>query len=359
MTMNQRNPFHGPKISNQNNLSHLHPLLSWQFALTLVIGLLLAFIPFNVCFGETKVPDKKIIFIYSNSPDFPVYPILTTGFTEQIKNLGHFQPKYFFEYLEWNRWHTDPKYLDIVTDFWHQKYRQKQIDLIVLFGDPAGHFMRTRANKIFPGVPVIFAGNALLGYKESDFPSTFVTLFATVDLKKSVELILRIQPGTRKVYLVLGDSEVERLRATDAEAQLKVFAGRVDFIFLNKLPFSKLLERIRTIEGDSVILYMNFLQDVEGNMYIPAQILKSIHREAPVPIYGTSDTFIGSGSIGGYMTSNTLVGRRAATLGTEIFLTGKLPTSRVETSSASEYIFNWQELKRWGVDLQGCRWGAG
>ena len=147
--MNQRNPFHGPEISNQNSLlSLIHLVLSRQLSLTLVIGLLLAFIPLNVCSGDTKVPNKKILLIYSNSPDFPVYPLLTTGFTEQMTNLGHFHPEYFFEYLEWNRWHADLKYLDVVTDFWHQKYRQQQIDLIVLFGDPAAYFMRTRSNSI-------------------------------------------------------------------------------------------------------------------------------------------------------------------------------------------------------------------
>jgi len=98
--MNQRNALNGPEISKPSsplNLNHI--VLSRQLALTFVIGLLLAFIPLNVCSGGANVPDKNILIIYSNSPDFPVYPFLTTGFMEQIKNLGRLQAEYFLNTL--------------------------------------------------------------------------------------------------------------------------------------------------------------------------------------------------------------------------------------------------------------------
>jgi hypothetical protein len=58
------------------------------------------------------------------------------------------------------------------------------------------------------------------------------------------------------------------------------------------------------------------------------------------------------------MTSNQMVGKTMADLGMDILLKGKLPEDRMNTISVSEYIFDWRELKRWGIDLHSLPAGS-
>jgi signal transduction histidine kinase len=127
------------------------------------------------------------------------------------------------------------------------------------------------------------------------------------------------------------------------------FAGQVQFVYLNDLPVSQMLERIKAINGNSVILYFTYMRDQSGNTFVPSEILQRIYAEAGVPIYGTYLRYLDEGAVGGYMVSVQMLAQKVAELGHNI-LDGHVPYPQVEKNLAAEYMFNWKELKRWGID---------
>src|SRR5262249_11091457 len=86
-----------------------------------------------------------------------------------------------------------------------------------------------------------------------------------------------------------------------------------------------------------------------GKAFVPAEALELIAGKANAPIYGNVDTYIGRGLVGGRVFSFEAEGRNAARLGLRI-LAGERPEQiGVQDTSENSYMFDWHQLRRWGI----------
>lgn len=292
---------------------------------------------------------KKVLILYSYGSDIPAQALFTHGL--QSKLGGDSPPiDYVYEYLEMGRYASNEKYEESLSKFLKEKYASSPPDLIVTHFMPAGNFMIQYGEQTFPGVPTVLAFYEGEEEVHPNLPAHYFDVTGTYGVTKAVELILEAQEGTQKIYVVVGDSERERMVVEKFRAEVASFAGKVEFVYLNKLPFDQMLETIKGIDGNSAILYLFLFKDIAGNSFIPGEALKQMHQVARVPIYGSVSVFIGKGSVGGYMASQELFGKQVGTVGNHV-LQGNL---RIDHSTnkmvMAEYIFDWRELKRWGID---------
>jgi hypothetical protein len=182
-----------------------------------------------------------------------------------------------------------------------EKYAANQPDLIITYRYPAADFMLQFGEGIFPGAPAILTLDESEGVISTNMPPNYKAVIGTYDKKKAVNLILQTQPKTEKIYVVIGNSASERKTLAELRNEAVSFAGQVQFVYLNDLPVSQMLERIKAINGNSVILYFTYMRDQSGNTFVPSEILQRIYAEAGVPIYGTYLRYLDEGAVGGYM----------------------------------------------------------
>src|SRR5262245_57598590 len=107
------------------------------------------------------------------------------------------------EYLDSARFPDDP-YQSQFAEFLRQKYANRKIDVIIAVMPPALDFALKYREEVLPGVPVVFA---IMNEKElkgrqpgpgvAGVPMRF-------DLVPTLELALRLHPGTRRVVVVAG-----------------------------------------------------------------------------------------------------------------------------------------------------------
>ena len=94
---------------------------------------------------------------------------------------------------------------------------------------------------------------------------------------------------------------------------------------------------------------MTVFADGEGKTFIPAEVASSLSAISPAPVYAPYDTFVGKGSVGGFVETFESVGIAAADLMTEI-LSGKDPqTLPPRTNPAQAYRVDFRALKRWNL----------
>ncbi|MDR3566175.1 MAG: EAL domain-containing protein [Negativicutes bacterium] len=312
----------------------------------------------GVSSAASEPPAKKILMLYSDTPEFLANPIFTDGFKSRIGELVHSPIEYSYEYLAWSQHQNDPQYPEALETFLFKKYRQSQPDLVVLLGGPAAQFLITRGETLFPGVPKIITGATVAGYSQADIPADTHLIQSSYSAVKAIEAILQLQPATKKIYVVIGDSAAERQVISQYGRDFQVFANRAEFIYLNQLSLAKLLETTPTIESDAVILFHTFFRDAEGSAYYPVNVLRRLAQEARVPIYSVQDVFLGLGAVGGYVNSNRLIGVRAAERGAQILNREKIPNAVLSAATTGEYLFDWRELKRWGIDEKNLPAGS-
>jgi len=108
------------------------------------------------------------------------------------------------------------------------------------------------------------------------------------------------------------------------------------------------LDRVRQIPENAAIIFSTYFRDINGNAYVPVQALELIHKNANAPIFGSVDTLLGRGIVGGSLTSAEQLGREAGENALSI-LDGIESVEIDSRAVPAQNMFDWRELQRWHI----------
>jgi len=141
--------------------------------------------------------------------------------------------------------------------------------------------------------------------------------FATTDstMGATVELACRLFPELRRVALVSQSGPHPGLLAIQME-QVRTVAKQkgIEFLPLVDLPLAELRLRLRELPPDSAAVFGGYWKDENGRAWVPADVLESLCRDAPVPFFGIGDTYVGRGIVGGMCTDTRALGEATGRL---------------------------------------------
>src|SRR5262249_32035394 len=124
-----------------------------------------------------------------------------------------------------------------------------------------------------------------------------------------IENILRVQPRTGTVAVVIGNSPIEKFWIEQIRGSLEPFKHRVNLTFLNDVPFGEVLKRVATLPPASAILYILLSPDNEGMPQDADIALPPLHAVANAPMFSYTDAYLGKGIVGGPLISGEEQGR--------------------------------------------------
>ncbi len=138
-------------------------------------------------------------------------------------------------------------------------------------------------------------------------------------------------------------------RSSPFEPSSAAFRGQVSLTYLTEETVPLLLSAVRAIPPGSVILYIWHAQRDSGGVMYPDAVARLVADAATVPVYGTSDLYIGTGVVGGVMRGTRETGTRIGDMALRI-LTGTRPQDiPIETARVMPVI-DWRQVQRWGID---------
>ena len=256
----------------------------------------------------------------------------------------------YVEYLDTRRHLPEQVFADLRQLFF-VKYEHASVDLIIVSGDTALAFVLEFRESLFAGVPVVFCG------LDSDVVSRFGALDSVtgvvrgVDIKGSVDLVLKLLPSTRHIVSVndsspSGRENVQRLRRIKS-----LYAGRVDFIELDNMTVTELANSLQTLPNDSAVLYMEYFRDRDGRSFGLRESLDLVIHNTQAPLFVLWDWYIGDGVLGGLVVSGVRQGQAAARMGLEILQGRPVSTVSIRTASPNVTMFNYDQLVKFGVPL--------
>lgn len=76
------------------------------------------------------------------------------GVQESMKQGERGEVDYTYEYLDMARF-NGREYNELLYQYLQKKYAENQPDLIITHFEPAGNFIKSYGEKIFPGVPAV------------------------------------------------------------------------------------------------------------------------------------------------------------------------------------------------------------
>jgi signal transduction histidine kinase len=170
-----------------------------------------------------------------------------------------------------------------------------------------------------------------------------------LDFSGSMALALRLHPSARRLVVVTGGAVLDRqweARCREAGAQV---AGRVTVEYLAGLPSPAVLERLRRLGGDTVVFTPGYFKDGEGRDSSPRSAAEAMAAASSAPVYGTLETFIGAGIVGGVVPSFAEIGRQAGEL-VSALLDGAAPaTLRPPSVTPVTVHLDWRQVERWAI----------
>lgn len=250
---------------------------------------------------------------------------------------------YFAEYLESDRF-EEPGASQALRDYIQQKYRGRQIDLVIAVTDVALQFVLQYRNDLFPSAPIVFAGFFAPAASIRTLGPGLTGAVMAKGFEETLALALRLHPSTTQVFVVARWPE---LRFDSLQTDLRAFESRVRINYLSQASLSDVLTAVRAAPRSSVILFIRYADDSIGSLQTN-EAAHLVADAATVPVYGVADSYIGSGVIGGAVLSPGTVGKRIGEI-TRLILHGTRPQDIPIEEAAVVPTFDWRQLRRWGI----------
>jgi signal transduction histidine kinase len=295
---------------------------------------------------------KSVLILHMESSQVPANIIASKTIEQVIGSRPKFQ--YFDEYLDENRLGTD--YSGIAQGL-QRKYVNQKMDLIITVGSQAARFLFQYGSVLWPSTPKVFCvvdGKLLPG----QLPPDVTGAAGSYDFSPTVDLARQLQPDLRHVFYIGGGSPAEMGRRRMAEQEFEHFAGKLEITYLNDLPWPRLLSRLSQLPEHSAVLFTTYFKDGAGQPFITQQACRVVSATSNAPVYGTLDTVLGCGIVGGSIYSTEASARAAANLGARILNGEEISHLPVERGPANEVVVDWRQLAKWGIPVKLIPAGA-
>jgi len=292
---------------------------------------------------------KNVLILHSYNPELEWTARIHDGI---FRTLKEYDPEMhiFTEYMDTKR-HWGASYLHELITLYQMKYHAHDLDLIICSDDNAYNFASRYRKKLFGDIPLVFCAVNSLDVLTARLEKSTGVL-ESYDIKATLEVAFKLYPGIRKVLVIndvttTGKANIERL-----EKILPTLSVKPDMEYLQDCSMADVLERVATLEDDTVILLFAFLRDHNNRFFSSKESCRMICSKSRRPVFAVWDFYLGEGIVGGMLTSGVMQGKEAARLALEI-LEGQDPESLpISTRGSNTYMFDDNVLRKYHLNKE-------
>lgn len=290
---------------------------------------------------------KRVLIIYSYHEGLPWERIIDDSFRATLVSKSTEPIELNVEHADRIRYPGDI-HLQEFVDLCRSKYSHPKMDVVIGIDDEAADILLKYGEELFPGVPIVFVTAERKTLQRDFLKPNMTSLLWGADLQGTVDLICKMLPKTRQIFVISGSSLSGRAAQKKACEVLRGYAKRLKIIYLAEITQKALMNKVEQLPERSVLLYLVFSRDSEGRSFVPREIMSSISQKTNVPMFGILDTYLGFGIVGGSLLSAEVQGRRCAEISLRL-LHGEPPVDVAPERTRNILMFDWHQLKRWGI----------
>ena len=200
----------------------------------------------------------------------------------------------------------------------------------------------------FDNVPVFLISQQMFDVKISDVPKNYIFFRGFyINIKPTVDVALKCCPTTKKIIVISGISPID-IKWYKNALTLGERYKNVNIIQWHGWTREKLIKGIAALPKNTIVVYMVMTKDTEGHLFVSKDLLADIKNYSSVPIFSFSSTYLNGSIVGGYIDSATKDGKIVAGIINQ-WLNGKTLDTLFSNADVCQYMFDWNELKRWNI----------
>jgi PAS domain S-box-containing protein len=289
---------------------------------------------------------RNVLAIHWSSEDFPAGAQVDAAIRDVLLGRPDLPVDYYAEYLESDRFPEEEVSLAL-RDYIRVKYRDRPIHVVLAISAVALEFALRHRAELFPDAPVVFSLGAEVDPAIRRVGAGVTGVVSSSRSPDTLELAMRLHPTTRHVFVV-AEAPGFALRES-VESLLQGFKRDIEVSFIAAASVERLIAAVRAVPLGSVILYVRYSQETPGQVLTPSDVARLVAEASPVPVYGITESYIGSGVVGGVVSSSRTIGTRIGEI-TRQLLAGTRAQDIPIDHPALTLVFDWRQLRRWGVD---------
>jgi signal transduction histidine kinase len=290
-------------------------------------------------------PPQRVLVLSELDPGTPASMTFTYGLRMDLDPTRYAVEFEFLDRFRFPRTATRTE----ARDWLRARYALTPPEVIVAVGEEAIQLLATPETSPWPGVPVVYSATDGRAAAHRSLPPGFTGIVEHWAAKETVALALQLFPATRHVAMIGGTSPTDKAFVDVTRRDLEAFAGRFEVIDLVGLPTAAMLERLRTLPDDSIVLGTSYLRDGTGQLWTGHLIVPRITAVSRAPLFAMTATILGHGIVGGVLVDFEGVGRRVGQVVRRI-LAGEAPAAiPISESGTNRAVLDGRQLDRWRV----------
>jgi len=259
----------------------------------------------------------------------------------------------YIEYMDTKRFYSRGS-MEEFPEIYRRKFRYHHFDVIVATDNNAFDFLLDYRDELFPATPVVFCGVNYFRQQDLAGHSLFTGVSEEADVKDTLDVALSLHPDARHIYVVNELTETGQTVHDEIVRLMPGYRSRVDFVFLEDLAMSDLEDRLGRLPPHSLVFYSFLSRDRTGRYFQYDEAATAITQASNAPVYGAWDFNLGLGIVGGKLISGFFQGETAGRMALRILNgenPGSMPVVRFSPERPNRYMFDYRQLRRWGIPL--------
>jgi PAS domain S-box-containing protein len=317
---------------------------------TLVQSLLLALVMAVPCATSVTAQDssepKRVLIMFGNDSTTPGRAKIDVAISSTLKSGSSVHVETYPEYIGDPRLGTD--YEKELVALIQRKYEGKKFDVIFAYSQSTFRLLLRNRAELFPGTPIVFLSLDQRNVANL-YPAPGVTgVWGAINFKPNLELALRLHPGTSRVVVMSGVGDLDKYWTPLVREDFRAYQSSLEFTYLIGLTVPEMRKALAGLPSGTIVFFVSSGRDNADNTYESADYLKQVSSASSAPIYGTTENQLGQGIVGGSLLSLEALGVEGGRVGLRL-LAGEKPESIAPHGILTEAMFDWRQLRRWGI----------
>ena len=314
------------------------------------LGALFLFIALSVGIAPSAEQPraKRVLIISTGSRLAPGFVLVDQQLLAALRKIQSARIEIYAENLDLVRFPTE-RYQQVFKDYLSAKHSDNAPDLVILVYIGNLGITGKLLPQLFPNTPIIVAGFTEEELHPEQFGAAVSGVAQRVNPQATLELIGRLQPEVNRVVVIGGTTEVDRQVTQRIRDSAQRFKGRLEIDFWDNFTMDELIAAVRVLPAKTAILFGRMFRDTAGQALISSEVARTVAQEANAPVYVMTETTLGTGAVGGSLSSVEAFGKRAGELARLVLSGTDIKSLPLQISTESSPIFDWRALQRWHI----------
>ena len=232
------------------------------------------------------------------------------------------------------------------------KLESHAYDVLIVGDDAALNFAEEHRNDLFKGMPVVFLGINDIDHAHRVHDEGWATgIPEQSNMADVFKTAANIFNACDTFVCIVDDTETGKADVVSLEQVMPQLPNhKFEIVNLSQLSEEEFLKRMGELKDNTIVFELDAFKDRNGKVYTIDDVCRLLANNCPRPVFRVSTGGVGNGALCSGFLDFTKFGNEAGQMAIEI-LNGKAPSNiDLAGGSATEYVFDYQQLKRFNIN---------